>query len=64
MFAHFGRRIFQPLRICRMSSSDLYWVRIKIRRSPELIQLDKVKSIIRYAPPKGTAGLAVSRVRG
>src|ERR1035437_7362040 len=31
---------------------------------PELIKLLRTKSTIRYLPPKGTAGLARSRVRG
>src|SRR5208337_672260 len=31
---------------------------------PELTKLLRTKSIIRYLPPKGTAGLARSRVRG
>src|SRR2546428_12556937 len=33
-------------------------------RNPELIQLLRVKSMIRYLPPKGTAGLARSAVNG
>src|ERR1700686_2252341 len=31
---------------------------------PELMKLLRTKSMIRYLPPKGTAGLARSRVRG
>src|SRR6202795_1544910 len=31
---------------------------------PELMKLLRTKSTIRYLPPKGTAGLARSRVRG
>src|SRR5262245_16312691 len=31
---------------------------------PELTKLDRTKSTMRYLPPKGTAGLARSRVRG
>ena len=33
-------------------------------RSPELKQLLRVKSMMRYFPPKGTAGLARCSVRG
>ena len=39
---------FQPIRMCRLSDSDLYWVAMKMRRSPELMQLLSVKSMIRY----------------
>jgi hypothetical protein len=28
-----------------------------MRRTPELTQFDSVKSMMRYLPPKGTAGL-------
>src|SRR5262249_26275537 len=42
----------------------LYCVSTSARRKPLLMQLDKVKSMMRYRPPKGTAGLARSRVRG
>ncbi len=35
-----------------------------MRRSPLLMQLDRVKSMMRYSPPNGTAGLARSRVSG
>ena len=38
---------FHPIRMCRLSDSDLYWVAMKIRRSPELMQLLSVKSMIR-----------------
>ena len=38
---------FQPIRMWRLSDSDLYWVAMKIRRSPELMQLLSVKSMIR-----------------
>src|SRR5271156_6292456 len=31
---------------------------------PELTRLERTKSIMRYLPPNGTAGLARSRVRG
>src|ERR1041385_4017373 len=59
-----GDRIFHPSRMCRIKSSDLYCVRMRIRRTSELIQLESVKSMIRYAPPNGTAGLGVSLVSG
>src|SRR6516164_7739407 len=54
----------QPLRMWRFSDSDLYCVAMKILRSPELMQLDSVKSTIRYGPPNMTDGLAWSRVSG
>ncbi len=57
-------RIFQPARICRSSEWDLYWMRTATLRSPEFKQLLSVKSMIRYFPPKGTAGLARCAVSG
>src|SRR4029077_12153678 len=42
----------------RSSDRALYWVMTTTRRSPLLRQLDRVKSMIRYSPPHGTAGLA------
>ena len=42
----------------------MYWVRTRFFRTPLLRQFESVKSMIRYAPPKGTAGLARSRVSG
>ena len=42
-----AEKMFQPSRMWRISSSDLYCVRIKIRRTLELMQLDRVKSMIR-----------------
>jgi hypothetical protein len=50
--------------MCRESDSDLYWVAMKMRRNPEFTQLLRVKSMIRYGPPKYTAGLARSFVSG
>ena len=44
--------MFQPMRMCRLSESDLYCIAMKIRRSPELRQLLSVKSMMRYGPPK------------
>src|SRR3990170_855848 len=38
----------------------LYWVRTTTSWMSELTQLDSVKSMIRYLPPKGTAGFARS----
>ena len=55
---------FQPMRMCRLRLCALYWVAMKILRSPALMQLESEKSINRYGPPNGTAGLARSRVRG
>src|SRR6478735_5251252 len=42
----------------------LYWVSTAIRSTPALTRFDNAKSIIRYSPPNGTAGLARSRVNG
>ena len=42
----------QPMRRWRLSESDLYCSAMKIRRSPELMQLLSVKSMMRYGPPK------------
>ena len=44
------------------SSSGWYWVRMPTVSIPELTQLERGKSIIRYFPPKGTAGFAVFSV--
>ena len=44
--------MFQPIRMCRLSESDLYWVAMKTRLRPELMQLLSVKSMMRYGPPK------------
>ena len=52
----------QPWRMWRLSESDLYCVAMKMWRSPELMQLLRTKSMMRYGPPKYTAGLARSRV--
>jgi hypothetical protein len=38
---------FQPILMCRLRDKDLYCVAIRIRRSPELMQLLRVKSMIR-----------------
>src|SRR4029450_5833727 len=54
----------QPIRICRLSDGDLYWVAMKMRRKPELMQLLSEKSMMRYGPPKYTAGFARSFVKG
>src|SRR5581483_11939590 len=54
----------QFLEMCRSSEWDLYWVSTQIRRYRALTRFDKTKSISRYAPPKGTAGLARSAVSG
>jgi len=59
-----GLTMFQPTRMWRSREKDLYWVSTATRRMPELRQLERVKSMIRYLPPNGTAGLARSRVRG
>src|SRR5574344_474054 len=49
---------FQARCTWRISECDLYWVSTPIWRMPELTQLDNTKSMMRYLPPKGTAGLA------
>lgn len=59
-----GLNTDQPSRKCLCSEWDLYWVSTSMRRSPECRQLLRVKSIIRYLPPKGTAGFARYRVSG
>src|SRR5437660_11094408 len=50
--------------MCRSRLLALYCVRTRMRRSSLLMQLERVKSMMRYRPPKGTAGLARSRVSG
>src|SRR5947209_3796735 len=57
-------RKFQPAVRCRSRLRALYWVSTSTFLRPLLMQLDRVKSMIRYSPPKGTAGLARSRVKG
>ncbi len=54
----------QPWRMWRLSESDLYCVAMKMWRRPELMQLLRTKSMMRYGPPKYTAGLARSLVSG
>src|SRR5512137_2127531 len=61
---HSALKMDHPSRKCFCSEWDLYWVSTRTRRSPECRQLDKVKSMTRYLPPKGTAGLARSAVKG
>ena len=50
--------------MCLFNESDLYWVKTFILKNPELIKLFNTKSIILYLPPNGTAGLALSLVKG
>src|SRR5882724_9478490 len=50
--------------MCRFRLSALYCVSTNTRRKSELMQLESVMSMMRYSPPKGTAGLARSRVSG
>ena len=59
-----GRRKDQPRRKWRSREADLYWGRTQIRHKSELTQLERVKSMSRYWPPKGTAPLVRSRVSG
>ena len=53
-----GRRNDQPICKWRNRLCALYWVKMPIRRTPELRQFDSAKSMIRNLPPKNTAGLA------
>src|SRR5262245_1753709 len=57
-------RKFQPVRMWRSRLRDLNCVSTSTRRSPLLMQLERVKSMMRYSPPNGTAGFARSRVSG
>jgi hypothetical protein len=50
--------------MCSSSEALLYCVRILMRASPELTKFDRTMSMMRYRAPKGTAGLARSRVSG
>src|SRR5262249_26158559 len=54
----------QPAVMCRSRLRALYCVSTNTRRKLALMQLDRVKSMMRYSPPNGTAGLARSRVSG
>ena len=51
-----------PIPICVFRRSGWYWVRTPTVSTPELMQLLKGKSIIRYFPPKDTAGFATFAV--
>src|SRR4029453_7455334 len=44
--------------MCSFREWGRYWVRIITSEIPEFTQLDSVKSMMRYFPAKGTAGLA------
>ena len=48
----------RPRPMWSISERGLYWVRTSTRSIPEFTQLDRAKSMIRYLPPNGTAGLA------
>ena len=48
----------RPRPMWSLSERGLYWVRTTTSSMPELTQFDSVKSMIRYLPPNGTAGLA------
>ena len=54
----------QARAMCSSSDALLYWVRTLIWRRPELTKFDSTMSMMRYRPPKGTAGLARSAVSG
>src|SRR5215470_10940016 len=49
--------------MCSFRECGRYCVRIITSEIPELTQLESVKSMIRYLPAKGTAGLARFSVR-
>src|SRR5678815_5611385 len=48
----------RPRPMWSFSERGLYWVRTRTSSTSELTQFDRVKSMIRYLPPNGTAGLA------
>src|SRR6266508_2041927 len=48
----------RPAPMCSFKEWGRYCVRIMTSKTPELTQLESVKSMIRYLPAKGTAGLA------
>src|SRR5215472_15713291 len=50
--------------MCRSRLWLLYWVSTQMRRMPALTRFDSAKSISRYRPPNGTAGLSRSAVSG
>src|SRR3954451_11840367 len=50
--------------MCRSRLWLLYWVRTAICSTPALTRFDRAKSISRYSPANGTAGLARSAVSG
>src|SRR5262245_4771379 len=54
----------QARRTCSMSDCDLYCTRTYRESRSELTKFDSTKSMIRYRPPKGTAGFERSRVSG
>ena len=56
--------IRQVREMWRSRECDLYCVSTAIWRMPAFARLDSTKSIKRYVPPNGTAGLARSIVRG
>ena len=46
-----------PARMCRSRLRDLNCVTTRMRRRPLLMQLESVKSMMRYSPPNGHGGL-------
>src|SRR4051812_16969813 len=48
----------RPSPMWSFSERGLYWVRTTTLSISELTQFDNVKSMMRYLPPKGTAGFA------
>ena len=48
----------RPVPMCWWSEVGRYWVSTPMSSMPEFTQFESVKSMMRYLPPKGTAGLA------
>ncbi len=48
----------RPMPMCWLSDVGRYCVSTPTSKMPELTQLESVKSMMRYLPPNGTAGLA------
>src|ERR1700690_2975373 len=48
----------RPMPMWSLRERGLYWVRTTTLSMSEFTQLESAKSMIRYLPPKGTAGLA------
>ncbi|GIW54061.1 MAG: hypothetical protein KatS3mg082_0465 [Nitrospiraceae bacterium] len=51
-------------RRCSINDCDRYWTSTYIARMPEFRKLLRTKSMMRYFPAKGTAGLLRTAVNG